>query len=343
LIFCLVLLNGDSKGKRFELEPGKISSIGRDASCVICLNDKLLSKHHADIGYEDGRLMITDLDSMNGTFVNGKKISRKILNEGDNITIGVSVFRVTPVGFSDSDSVVSIAPDEMAVNAPSVGVDAINEKELSPRLSEYIHSIQQIVSMQSDNIVRQSLKRLFHILPVSRVAIFNVATDGQMEQGYTVYRQTGGKSANMSRSFALKVLESGKATLIKDASGLQQEGFADSQGFRDVHCIIGVPVHGQGTIRAVILADNLQKPAMLTDEHMRIMQFAGKTIEILYQADAVNKLNDMKQSLPVCHVCGKVRGDQGYWQQLETFVAERTTMRVTHGCCPECAHKIIQS
>jgi len=340
----LTLLNGDNKGKRFKIEAQKPCSIGRDSSCTMYLNDKLVSKHHADISYVEGKMTIVDMVSVNGTFVNGQKISRKILNEGDNVTIGVSVFRVTSVdGFPESDSVASISPDDQAINVPALVPDKPRHGGLSPRLAEYIHGIQQIIINSSDNIVRQSLKKLFRILPVTRIAVFNVADDGQLAQGYTVCRQTDGKSANMSHTFALKVLEAKKALLIKDASGLQKSNFSHSIGFQDVHCIIGLPVAIQGRIRVILLGDNLEKPDILTEEHMRIMQFAGKAIEVLYQRDAVSKLDDMTYSLPVCDLCKKVRDDQGYWNQLESFVAERTAVRLSRSCCPECAGKIIKS
>ena len=218
-----------------------------------------------------------------------------------------------------------------------------DSEELSPRLAEYIRGVQQIITQYSDNIVRQSLKKLFRILPVTRIAVFNIADDGQLEQGYTLYRQTGGNSTSMSRSFALKVLEAKKAILIKDADKLQKGDLAHSVGFQDVHCIIGLPIFMQGRAMAVLLGDNLEKPDILAEEHMRIMQFAGKAIEVLYQGDAVSKLDDMARSLPVCDLCKKVRDDHGYWNQLESFVAERTAVRLSRSCCPECASQVIRS
>lgn len=339
----LTLLNGDSKGKRFAIEAKEICSIGRGLSCTICMNDKLFSKHHADVGYEDGKLVIADMDSVNGTFVNGQKISRKILNEGDSITIGMNVFRVAPVGLSDSDSVASMSPDDQAINVSALTVGAADAEALSPKLTEYIRGVQQIVARCSDNIVRQSLKKLFRILPVARIAVFNITDDGGLAQGYTVYRWAGGMPTSMSRTFALKVLEAKKTLLIKDTDDMSSVDLIDSIGFEDVHCIIGLPITIQGKISAVLLGDNLEEPLIFTDEHLRIIQFAGKAIEVLYQRDAVSKLDNMANSLPVCDLCKKVRDDQGYWNQLESFVSERVAVRLSRSCCPECAGKIMKS
>jgi hypothetical protein len=45
--------------------------------------------------------------------------------------------------------------------------------------------------------------------------------------------------------------------------------------------------------------------------------------------------------LPFCGTCLKVRDDQGYWQQIETYLAESTALEFTHGYCPDCAKAVI--
>jgi hypothetical protein len=41
--------------------------------------------------------------------------------------------------------------------------------------------------------------------------------------------------------------------------------------------------------------------------------------------------------LPICAWCRKVRDDEGFWEQIETYVAKHTATTWTHGICPECA------
>lgn len=48
------------------------------------------------------------------------------------------------------------------------------------------------------------------------------------------------------------------------------------------------------------------------------------------------ELNSLRELLPVCSWCRKVREDSGYWKQLEAYVSERFSAKFTHGICPEC-------
>jgi PAS domain S-box-containing protein len=52
------------------------------------------------------------------------------------------------------------------------------------------------------------------------------------------------------------------------------------------------------------------------------------------------ELKVLKGLLPICAWCKKVRADEGYWQQVEVYVRERTDAVFSHGICPDCATKL---
>ncbi|MBV1921987.1 MAG: FHA domain-containing protein, partial [Pseudomonadales bacterium] len=62
--------------------------LGRGTECDLVLNGKGLSRKHVEIVFQSGRFVISDLDSLNGFKVNGYKVSRVILEEGDSIKLG---------------------------------------------------------------------------------------------------------------------------------------------------------------------------------------------------------------------------------------------------------------
>jgi hypothetical protein len=54
-------------------------------------------------------------------------------------------------------------------------------------------------------------------------------------------------------------------------------------------------------------------------------------------ADQIATLSGL---LPVCAWCKRVRDDGGYWEQIDRFLASRSTASVTHGICPDCLRKM---
>ena len=53
-----------------------------------------------------------------------------------------------------------------------------------------------------------------------------------------------------------------------------------------------------------------------------------------------SQVKQLAGMLPICCLCKKVRDDQNYWHQVETFVAEHTDARFTHSYCPDCFNKL---
>jgi PAS domain S-box-containing protein len=52
--------------------------------------------------------------------------------------------------------------------------------------------------------------------------------------------------------------------------------------------------------------------------------------------DALARIKTLRGLLPICASCKKIRDDQGYWQKVESYLAEHTNAEFTHGLCPDC-------
>lgn len=86
----LRVLDGADRGRVFhELSPP--ITIGREEGNTIQLNDERVSRFHLKIQDDNDRLVLTDLESTNGTKVNGEDIQLRILRHGDMISVGRSV------------------------------------------------------------------------------------------------------------------------------------------------------------------------------------------------------------------------------------------------------------
>lgn len=68
--------------------------IGQSPDAGIHLDDHLVSRHHCEINVSKGTLVVRDLGSMLGTFVNGLNVTTALLMPGDKLTVGVTSFLV---------------------------------------------------------------------------------------------------------------------------------------------------------------------------------------------------------------------------------------------------------
>ncbi len=91
----LRILQGRRRGREYSVGKDPVT-IGRAPQCdVIIPDDQLVSSEHADVRMdENGQLVIRDLESVNGTEVNGQSIDESVLKPGDEIAIGSTIFEV---------------------------------------------------------------------------------------------------------------------------------------------------------------------------------------------------------------------------------------------------------
>jgi pSer/pThr/pTyr-binding forkhead associated (FHA) protein len=64
-----------------------VTTLGRQIGNDIVFQEEFLSRFHAEIIYENGKYILVDKDSTSGTYVNGRKIDRCVLNSGDLIAL----------------------------------------------------------------------------------------------------------------------------------------------------------------------------------------------------------------------------------------------------------------
>jgi response regulator RpfG family c-di-GMP phosphodiesterase len=55
---------------------------------------------------------------------------------------------------------------------------------------------------------------------------------------------------------------------------------------------------------------------------------------------ALAEIKTLSGLLPICASCKKIRDDQGYWTQLESYISKHSGAEFTHGCCPDCMKKL---
>jgi len=84
--------------------------------------------------------------------------------------------------------------------------------------------------------------------------------------------------------------------------------------------------------------DYIVKPFQRDELHARV-RVADRVKELEAALARVKLLHGL---LPICSYCKKVRDDQNYWQQVESYIEGHSEAQFTHGICPECRTKYVE-
>jgi pSer/pThr/pTyr-binding forkhead associated (FHA) protein len=146
----LRILDGADRGRVYENLPTPVT-IGREEGNSIQLNDDRVSRFHVKIQEDHDKLVLTDLESTNGTRVNGEDIQLRILRFGDMITLGRSVLL-----FGSRDQ---IAARLARLRGEDVPVEATLDEENEDRIRQAV-SLDFELHWQEDSDLQATL----HIL-----------------------------------------------------------------------------------------------------------------------------------------------------------------------------------
>jgi two-component system, cell cycle response regulator len=136
----LIVISGSHAGRQFKLNDSSVC-IGRAKECDICIDEEGISRKHVQIDRDTkGNITITDLNSTNGTYFNGSRISRRTLQDGDKIQIGPT----TILKFSYQDSIEEAFHHNQYVQATRDGLTGVyNKKFFVDRFSKEVSYAQR--------------------------------------------------------------------------------------------------------------------------------------------------------------------------------------------------------
>jgi predicted component of type VI protein secretion system len=137
-----LVLEGVDKGRVFKDLPIPVT-IGREEGNGLRLNDERVSRFHAKVQIEDGDIILTDLDSTNGTRVNGTAVQIRRLRAGDQVSIGrtmllfgtmeeIAARRAATVPANGGSQAQTIRADELAAASASRPASGLADRTVGP-------------------------------------------------------------------------------------------------------------------------------------------------------------------------------------------------------------------
>jgi Nif-specific regulatory protein len=282
----LVGITGPFKGATFQIGEGG-ASIGRESSNRFWVNDPALSRLHCLIACEGSDFIIRDLNSHNGTFVNGVNVEAQSLNNGDQISIGDStlIFLLddrdlrlerNPVKLTDSST------EELA--APTIVLRSEDARYLRADAAETIPDERKVQDLNSllrialgigairdwESLQWQLLGFIFDIVPAERGAVLLFHNLEKIDSIAAWDRVQGpGHLVHVSRTVLQHVWQNAKAILVKDFDSddiLQRPPSVEGLGVSSLLC---VPLMVSGTFMGAIYLDSQTKN--FDEHHLQVM------------------------------------------------------------------------
>lgn len=281
-------MTASRKGTSLILDKAGEYRLGRDPECELHLPEANVSRVHAKMIWDGAVLAIEDLKSTNGVFVNGDRVASTALRNNDVVAVGPAVFRISmPM---EGESGVTVVHSGMEETEDAEGPPADTDADQFQSLFECMLAIQRILGEDRENMFESCLDTLFLALPVTRLCLLRVGATGELEPWLTRTKSGLTREFVMSKTFARKVREAGKGILIHDALYLDSSEWGSTMQQQEVRSILGVPVLSKGAPIAILLCDNLEKPNMLRDVHVRTLEFFAKALETVFQREQIRTL-----------------------------------------------------
>ncbi|MGH9494861.1 MAG: sigma 54-interacting transcriptional regulator, partial [Candidatus Sulfotelmatobacter sp.] len=310
----LVVIAGPSKDLTIPLLDGE-ATLGRDPANAVAIIDPSVSRKHCLLREEDGRFQIRDLDSRNGTMVNGLPVKEQWLRHGDEIATGDSVFLFlteeeeqavppTRVEFDDVQhttetkiihpkEVMYLQPDRLLKELPATSQVARNLSALL-KISRIVHAIRDLEELQA-----QLLDLIFEVVPAGRGAILLAEGAGQeFNCLYARTRQPGqSQLVRVSRTIARQVMKENVAILGVDVAGGKLRE-VESLATAEVRSLLCVPLSVfQRTIGCIYL-DSTNAASRFQEDHLQLMAaVAGVSAVALDNARRLQWLEQENQRL----------------------------------------------
>jgi Nif-specific regulatory protein len=277
------------KGTTIELTDTE-TVIGRDPANNIALNDPLVSRRHCSVRKSGAEIQVTDLDSLNGTFVNGEPAREKTLQHADQLKVGSSQFVFLlyedDVDVATGTSIpLTDAFEGQLITTMAVRLDRKDPLHIQPdnmsealppnsRLARDLAALLRISTAingikQAGELERRVLEMLFDVMPVERAAIL---VTGKNPDDFIsgVYRDRVCDSAapfRISRTIVRQVLHDGVAVMAHDVLSDQQFRPTESLVASQIRSLLCVPLLVFGSKLGVIYADTTH-PDVHVDEHL---------------------------------------------------------------------------
>ena len=278
----LYIIDGHDKRQALEFEDDSLL-VGRSADCGLQVKDHFVSRKHLKIAKKGERIFIKDLNSRNGTFVNGEPIRPGLeieLPEGVPVVVGMTVLCFGEgcadeiQDFLGSIDVASLEPEEAEGLAEDRPMTAQRNMELMIRVSELLTR-----STNLHETLKEILNCVFELLVrIDRAAIILLDPDKEKIKEVIYRLREGVDDERFSTEVLEHVMQLKEGFMISDADTEEAEGVPDTLKLLNIKSVMCVPLMNRSKLVGALYVDSITKPYGFRGEDLHLLTAVGSPV-----------------------------------------------------------------
>ncbi len=269
----LVTLQGPEGLVQYPLNQPR-TILGRQMDCDVCLSAKAVSRQHAQILNQEGKFFVEDLESSNGTFLNGKRLTEKepyAITEQDSLQLGPYVFALRPEP--------TLTPtEENLVIRESVSAISLDSSVYGQAPAQKLQCVLEISqslarTLELEPLLDKLLEQMMRLFPqADRCMVLLSEGDNLIVRGQRCRHQVDESSYPYSRTVVHKALAEGVGILSEDVK--EDERFVSSATLTSMNLrsLICVPLITQDQKRlGVIQVDRFRQGTPFRSDDLHLL------------------------------------------------------------------------
>jgi adenylate cyclase len=280
-----VIVTGSDQQRDYELRT--LNTIGRHPDNTLQILDRIVSKEHAQIIRQpDGRFLFRDLGSLNGSFFRGERLADRLLEEGDEITLGSTTLKYAEQSPSDSLlQKVTISPSatesliRQRLKPPSASHEFLPEKEITDtevlrrdyEKLRLAHELGRSIGLEVnlDVLLEKIIMKAFELIPADRGVI--LLMEGSVPQPRIATTRHGkNEQIILSTSILNEVVQNKAAVLSSDATMDSRFSSAQSVIMQGIRSTMTVPLLHHDVLLGIMHLDSMIATNAFVEKDLQI-------------------------------------------------------------------------
>jgi phosphoserine phosphatase RsbU/P len=287
----LLIVQGPDQGRKYTLE-GPLTVLGRQADCSICLPAKAVSRQHVQLVSTPTGYQVEDLDSSNGTFLNGSRLAprtRVPVTERDTFEVGPYTFSLRP-------SPTPTVTEPNLIIREKVSAVSLNQSVYGPDAAQKLQTVLEISqslarTLEVEALVDKLLEQLMRLFPqADRGMVLLGEPDRLVVRGQRCRHQEDATTHPYSRTIVKKALEEGIGILSDDVRGDDRFKGSTTITSLEIRSLLCVPLIGVDEKRlGVVQLDRTRSGRAFKIDDLQLLTTIGMQVAVVLDNAALHQ------------------------------------------------------